>query len=226
MPIKINLLAEAQAAEEMRRKDPLKLAIYIAAILILFVLAFIGYNQMLISSKTRELEGLKASWAKMKPQYDLVQTNLQTIGELQNQLNLLANYVVNRFLWGNVLNALQQCVTNVSTDVQFIRFRTDHNFQVTPPSVVAKEGRKIFLPGSSTEKIKFIIEAKDYGKDEDDNITRLREAIMEHPFFRTNLDRLKGVRLESLSPRMNDPADPTKSFVTFTLECQFQDKTR
>ncbi|MCX7872203.1 MAG: hypothetical protein N2487_02840 [Verrucomicrobiae bacterium] len=226
MPIKLNLLAEAQAAEEMRRKDPVKYAIFCAIGILLAVGIWIGTNQMLISSKEREIKGLNAMWEQMKPQYTYVQSNIALINELNQRLNLLTNYVTNRFLWANVLNALQQCVTNISTDVQFVRFRTDHSFQVSPPTTVTKESRKVVIPGSSVEKIKFVIEARDYGKDEDDNIAKLREAIAEFPFFKERLERTRGVRLESMSPRMGDPVDSGKSFVLFTLECQFPDKTR
>jgi hypothetical protein len=117
-------------------------------------------------------------------------------------------------------------MTNVSTDIQFTRFRTEQNFQVTPPSVVTKGDKKVVIPGSSVEKIKFIIEAKDYGKEEDDNITRLREAIAEFPYFKQRLDKSRGVRLESMSPRMSDAANPGRTYVVFTLECQFPDITR
>jgi len=226
MPIKLNLLAEAQAAEEMRRKDPVRYAFYCSGIIILIALGWIGMNQMLISGKTKEIAGLQDSWNRMKPQYNLVQSNLAIVNEINQQLNLLTNYVTNRFLWANVLNALQQCVTNVSTNVQLTRFRTDHNFQVTPPSVAVKDGKKIVVPGSSIETIKFIIDVKDYGKDDEDNITRLREAIATFPFFRDNLDKTRGVRLESLSPRVSDPSDPARPYVVFTIECQFQNRVR
>ena len=40
MPIRINLLAEAQAAEEMRRRDPVKRALWGASIVVVGVIAF------------------------------------------------------------------------------------------------------------------------------------------------------------------------------------------
>ncbi len=226
MPIKLNLLAEVQSAEEIRRKDPLRYAIYCSAGVILVVLLWVCMNQMFISGKNKELSGLNSSWERMKPQYNLIQSNLAYLNDLHQQLNQLTNYVTNRFLWANVLNALQQCITNVSKNVQFTRFRTDHSFQVTQPSLEVKEGKKIVVPGLSVEKIKFLIEAKDYGKEEEDNVVRLREAIAEFPFFKERLDRARGVRLESLSPRINDPENPERSYVVFTIECEFPDKTR
>jgi len=40
MPIRLNLLAEAQAAEEARRRDPVKRAIWIGALLVSVVLVW------------------------------------------------------------------------------------------------------------------------------------------------------------------------------------------
>jgi len=89
MPININLLAETQAAEEMRRKDPVRYAIYCSVGVILIVILWICMNQMLISGKTKEISGLNSSWERMKPQYNLIQSNLAYLNELQNQLNQL-----------------------------------------------------------------------------------------------------------------------------------------
>jgi len=40
MPIRINLLAEAQALEDLRRRDPVKRAIWVGILLVLGMLAF------------------------------------------------------------------------------------------------------------------------------------------------------------------------------------------
>ena len=45
MPIRLNLLAEAQAAEEARRRDPVKRAILAAAFLVAIMLAWSSWLQ-------------------------------------------------------------------------------------------------------------------------------------------------------------------------------------
>ena len=45
MPIRINLLAEAQAAEELRRKNPVKRGIWIGGFLVLVVILWIAKLQ-------------------------------------------------------------------------------------------------------------------------------------------------------------------------------------
>ena len=46
MPIRINLLAEAQALEEMRRKDPVKRAALAAGALVCLALVYSSYLQL------------------------------------------------------------------------------------------------------------------------------------------------------------------------------------
>ena len=54
MAIHINLLAESQALEEMRRRDPVKRAIWVGAIVGALVLAWSGYLQVKLMAATSE----------------------------------------------------------------------------------------------------------------------------------------------------------------------------
>jgi len=64
MPIRVNLLAEAQAAEDLRRRDPVKRAIYIGTFL--FVLALAWWSSL-------QLEAMRA-----KKDLSLVQTEIRS----------------------------------------------------------------------------------------------------------------------------------------------------
>ena len=60
MPIRLNLLAEAQAAEETRRRDPVKRAMWISALIIVAILVWSSSLQlqaMLGHSEVSRLEG-------------------------------------------------------------------------------------------------------------------------------------------------------------------------
>jgi hypothetical protein len=46
MPIRLNLLAEAQAAEDFRRRDPVKRGIGLAALLVALMLVFSSFLQL------------------------------------------------------------------------------------------------------------------------------------------------------------------------------------
>ena len=55
MPIRINLLAEAHAAEELRRKDPVKRGIYGAVVVVSCVLIWALTLQLKIMAAKHEL---------------------------------------------------------------------------------------------------------------------------------------------------------------------------
>ena len=55
MPIRINLLAEAQAAEDLRRRDPVKRSIYVAVCFVVMVLVWISSLQVKIMADNSRL---------------------------------------------------------------------------------------------------------------------------------------------------------------------------
>ena len=61
MPIRINLLAEAQAAAELRRKNPVKRGIWIGSFLVCVVLLWIAKLQLDISFEKHSYNKLKRS---------------------------------------------------------------------------------------------------------------------------------------------------------------------
>ena len=54
---------------------------------------------------------------------------------------------------------------------------------------------------------------------------RLKESISTVPFFQTHLQKTNGVLLTSLSAPQVGPLGGTP-FVTFTLQCSFQERVR
>ncbi|HXG47613.1 MAG TPA: hypothetical protein VNO52_08310, partial [Methylomirabilota bacterium] len=69
MPIRINLLAEAQAAEELRRKDPVKRAALVAGALVTGVAAWSGTLQFQVLRSKRDLGQLEARWRSIEKDY-------------------------------------------------------------------------------------------------------------------------------------------------------------
>lgn len=107
MPIRINLLAEEQAAEEMRRRDPIKRAIYVGAGLAGVMLFWIGITQMNVIGARRELNNFEAQFKRVDESSKQVRNNQVASADLQNKLVSLHRYSTNRFLWGTFLDALQ-----------------------------------------------------------------------------------------------------------------------
>ncbi len=72
MPIKINLLAEAQHAEDLRRRDPVKRGIWISGFLVFLVLLYIAKLQLDVWQKQREYKQFEDRWHKMEPDFKKV----------------------------------------------------------------------------------------------------------------------------------------------------------
>ena len=107
MPIRINLLAEEQAAEEMRRRDPIKRALLAGAGLAIVMLFWIGITQMNVIGARRELADYESRLKKVDDASKQVRNNSMAASEYQEKLKALEKYATNRFLWGTVLDALQ-----------------------------------------------------------------------------------------------------------------------
>src|SRR5205085_2585034 len=128
MPIRLNLLAETQAIEEMRRRNPVKRAIWVAALLISLMLVWSSSLQlkaMMANSEVSRVEGLMNGRTN---EYQVVMVNQKKTEEIKQKLSALHKLATNRFLNATLLNALQ--LTTVE-DVQLIRIRTDQTYTFT-----------------------------------------------------------------------------------------------
>ena len=125
MPIRLNLLAEAQAADEARRRDPVKRAMWIAALILVGILVWSSSLQLkaiLVRSDVNRLEGQIGAHTN---EYRLVLDNQNKTEEINHKLKELRELASLRLLNGTLLNALQQ--TTVS-DVQLLRLRLDQAY--------------------------------------------------------------------------------------------------
>jgi hypothetical protein len=225
MPIRINLLAEQQAAEEMRRRDPVKRAMWVAGVIVGVMLLWGGRLQIKLMSAMHEVNGFESEWKKLEPEHKKVTSNLETAAEAERKWQMLQSLAANRFLWANSLNALQYVIAKVD-DVQVLRLKTDQSYAVTEgakPSTNADGTIKPGKPGTSREKVTLMIDAKDYSKRSSDTISKLQDTIYNYPYFKTNLQK---VELMTRSPEMAEPDKTSRRFVTFTLECHYTEKTR
>src|SRR6185436_6355141 len=107
MPIHINLLAEAQAAEEMRRKDPVKRAAWIGGFAVFLVLLCAATLQFKIIVAKSEISTLQRSWKGIEKQVTEINGHRNNARELEQKLSALNQFTTNRMLWAPALNALQ-----------------------------------------------------------------------------------------------------------------------
>jgi hypothetical protein len=224
MPIRLNLLAEDQAAEEMRRRDPVKRALWLGGLLVAATLVWSGALQLRTLAVNVQLSRLENDIATRTNDFQEVLQMQNRTREIETRLAALHQLATNRFLNGNLLNALQQTVVN---DVELTRLKVDQSYVVTEATKdkTSSGGRVIRgKPATCTEKIVLTLEARDHSPNPGDQINPYKQTLAAHPYFQSLLGHTNEVRLVALSAPTTTPEGRT--FVQFTLECRLPEVTR
>jgi hypothetical protein len=226
MPIRINLLAEAHAAEEERRKDPVKRAGYVAALIVLCVVLWAVMLQFKVGAAKSELGRLEARWKAIEKNYQGAVNAQKASLDVDQRLGALHQMTTNRFLWGNVLNAFQQTLANIE-GVQVVKLKTEQTYLIGEGTAARTNGATVIpgKPPTSTERVSMTIEAMDVSAQPGRRVNQFRESIAAVPFFKEVLNKTNGVMLLSRSAPQNS-ANGTHSFVMFSLKATFPEKTR
>lgn len=210
MPVHINLLAEAQAAEELRRRDPVKRVIYACLLAVAAMLVWSSTLQLKVMMANRELSQVQFQVASCTPAYDTALTNNARIASIKMKLADLQKLTHARMLQGNLLNALQK--VNVD-NVQLMHLTVDQAY-------IASGGKS----PSVTERIVVTLDARDSSPNPGDQVGRYKDAIAKQPYFQEMLDKTNGIQLTQESSPQQD--QDGKNYVLFTLECHFPDHKR
>lgn len=224
MPIRLNLLAEAQAIEELRRRDPVKRAIWLAALLIALMLVWASSLQLKAIVANKELGAVVAQMNLCTNEYKTVVDMQKKVAEMGQKLTALHDLTTNRFLNGTLLNALQQTTVE---DVQLVHLKLDQTYLYTEGTKPKTNGSKVIpgTPPTITEKTVLTLDGNDSSANPGDQVTRIKDAIDNYSYFRENLDRANGVSWKNSSSPQLSP-ETGKAIVTFTLECRYPEKTR
>jgi len=224
MPIRLNLLAEAQAAEELRRRDPVKRAAWVAGLLVSVMLLWSGWIQIKVMWAQRELGAIDRQVFARTNEFQQVCDSQKKSAEIQNRLAALRQLATNRFLNGTMLNALQQTTLE---DVQLVRLNVKQEYQFNE-EVKAKtntNGRVMFgKPASVTEKILLTLEARDFGPNPGDQVIKFKETVGSNSYFQDVLGKTNELRLADPTPPQT--GTDGRSFVSFKLECRYPERTR
>lgn len=223
MPIRINLLAEAQAIEDLRRRDPVKRSIWIAVCLVCIMLAWWSSLAAKDIWARAELGHLESQLATRTNEFQQVLQNQKKLEDVVAKLDGLQEMATNRLLYGTLLNALQQTTVD---DVQLNRFRTDQAYAYNDEvkGTTNSFGRAVpGRPASVTEKIVVTLEARDSGANPGDQVNKFKKSVSDSPYFQAAMGTTNEVRLTSLSPPMFMDGKPC---IQFTLECRYPEKTR
>ncbi len=224
MPIRINLLADSIAAEQERRRDPVKRGSYVAGFLVVCVALWAITLQAKIIKVKSALSGVDGKLKSIeRASLDTLEAQRASIAADQ-QLATLHDMSTNRFLWGNVFQAFQQVMLKAE-NIQMLKLRTEQTYSITEGTPTKTNGARIIQgkPATSTERISMVIEGMDTtqgGK----NVNSFKESISREKYFSTML-ATNGVILTSRSaPQTSATGD--KTFVTFSLKATFPEKTR
>jgi hypothetical protein len=226
MPIRINLLAEAQAAEESRRKDPVKRAALVAVCLVFLIALWSSALQFKIMRVKSELTSIDSKWRSIQKDYqEAVECQRKAI-EADQKLSALQQLTTNRFLWGTVLNAFQQTLNGLD-DVQVVHLKTEQLFTQNEETKARTNDSRVIpgRPASATERVTLKIDAMDTSTPFGSRVSKFKESIAHVPWFRDSLEKTNGVKLISRGAPQTRP-DGKGYLVLFSLEAYFPDKTR
>jgi hypothetical protein len=231
MPLRLNLLAEDQALEEMRRKDPVKRAIWLGSFAVFLVLLW-GLTLFLkVTIARTEVTRLEAAWTRMEKAVKEVENNRLRQREMEQRLSAMAQFATNRFFYANLLNALQQ--TSVDR-VHLVRFKSTHTIAQTdgakPAAGFAAGTPAGAVPSSSktplaSEKIVLLLEGRDLSGQNGEQVPQYRQGIASLPYFQQELQKTNSILLTSLSAPVGEGSKKSTS-VVFGLQLNFQEKER
>ena len=227
MPIRLNLLAEAQAAEELRRRDPVKRAIYLGGVCVAIISCVSLVIQSQVMNTNRRAGSYSLKIQTITNDFSVVMQDFDRLEQVRlnrRGLDLLAS---ERFLYGTFLNALQGVYVD---GVQLIHIRTDHSYafteetKVKPPAGTAGPP-KVLKPATASEKISWVIEARDISANPGDQVTKFKERLASVEYFQALLGTNNQTRLVNRSPPQLQ-ADTGRLGVQFTLESKLPEKVR
>ena len=223
MPIHINLLAEAQAAEDLRRRDPVKRAIFIGVSLVVVSLMWSGTVEINAILAKERFAGVQASINAQTNAYQHVESNRKRIGTIQFRLAALQKMQAARFLQGSLLNALQHATVD---NVQLTRLRVDQAYFLTEGTESQTNGDRVIAgrPATVKERIIAHLDARDFSANPGDQVNKFKEVIAKQAYFQTMLDKTNGVQLAN--PPSAPQTDAGKPYVMFTLDCRYPEVIR
>ncbi len=219
MAIRINLLAEAQAAEEMRRKDPVKRAIWIGGFAVFLVLLCSATLQFKIIIAKSEASSLNSSWKQIEKQVKDVTDHRARTRELTQKLAALDQFTTNRMLWATALDALQRTPVE---GVELVRIQTQQTFTLHE-SALAVEGKPAPKPATATERVVLTVEGRDYSAQAGSQVPRFRQSLASSPYFESALQKSNTIQLTSQTAPQSDAG---RAFVGFGFKLFYEEKER
>jgi hypothetical protein len=212
MPIQINLLTDALAEQELRKKDPVKRAVFVGALVVALMLVWFSSNLLQHVVANNNLAQVQSDIQTHTNDYNLAIANLKDLHAGENRLKALDHLTSARFLQGNLMNALQQLYVS---NVNLMRIEISQSYVPSGPDAKST---------SITESTVLTLDARDSSPSPGEQVNHYKEAITQLDYFKSRLAPVNGVKLSNLSPPQ--VAQGGSSFVLFTIACRLNDKIR
>jgi len=214
MPIRLNLLAESQAAEEFRRRDPVKRMAFASVLVVVLMFVWWSWLQVRVLVVYASLSQVEAQIQSHTNEYQVVLVNEKKIADAKANLAALRKLANNRFLQGDLLNALQNATVS---GVQLVRLAVSQTY------AAAQNGNNQ-SNAPVTERIVVSLDAQDFSSDPGDQVNKFKDAIGQDAYFKTQMGKTNDVRLTNLSaPQLDSSGKPS---VMFTLQCTYPEHIR
>lgn len=111
MPLQLNLLHEEIAEQRQRKRDPLKLTMYVGiGIAALFILNYLWTGYRVLGLKGR-LTAVQHDWEKVEPKVTAAQKRAEELNGIINTTRALDGLIDERFYWAPLLEKIARCVT-------------------------------------------------------------------------------------------------------------------
>ncbi len=195
--VSLNLLAEGQAELEAKRRDPVRRATHVAALVMVLVMAYAGWLGW-------RWWGLKGAVEDVSAQARQLTAEINSPEQLQSQsdgqqVRFLHEHATNRVLYAPILNALQ------FVDVPGIRIQNLSIDRARRTDRVEQNGD---ARTETFERVILNLTVRNYG--DHPNYTNWEAAIRAQPYFAEHLDteRDGGVLLGERSGPMPDLQNP------------------
>lgn len=216
MPIHINLLAETKAAEESRRRDPVKRSLFIGISITAIFIAWGMFVEVQVALVNAQVTGINQQVDAHTNNFQVATGNMRKISEAKNKIDALNKLQQARFLQGNLMDALQHATVD---GVQLTRLRLSQNYSTIQHEIKGKPG-----PSLCVEDISLRLDARDFSANPGDQIGKFTDALAGNSYFQAMLGKTNTVHLVGTPSSLQ--GDGSDHYVTFSLECQFPTKTR
>lgn len=133
MPIRINLLAEQQAAEEARRRDPVKRALWAGGALVAVMVLWAVSLQLKVMSAKAELNTCTTRLQALEENSKEARLRWADASSIESRLENLRRYTTNRFLCATALDAMQQLDVD---DVRVMHLQSAHSYSTNAATAI------------------------------------------------------------------------------------------